>query len=167
MKTLIYFKGNFETLTEVRQYYYNLAKLHHPDHGGNTATMQEINNEYEYLTDQVLQGNIYKEWTPAGKKHETEVGADLVNIINEILKYNLPGCIVEICGNWTWISGNTRPVKETLKNLGFKFSAGKLAWYWHPEGYSKKSGKKFDLSQIRNLWGSENVEIKDRNIYIS
>ena len=37
------------TLEEVKRKYKELAMLHHPDRGGNTATMQEINLEYEEI----------------------------------------------------------------------------------------------------------------------
>ena len=35
------------TLEELKKQYTDLAKLHHPDRGGNNETMQEINLEYE------------------------------------------------------------------------------------------------------------------------
>ena len=37
------------SLEDVKRKYKELAMLHHPDRGGNTATMQEINNEYEEI----------------------------------------------------------------------------------------------------------------------
>ena len=40
---------NCHTLEEVKRKYKELAMLHHPDRGGNTATMQEINLEYEEI----------------------------------------------------------------------------------------------------------------------
>lgn len=34
------------TLDELKKEYRRLAMIHHPDHGGDTATMQAINGEY-------------------------------------------------------------------------------------------------------------------------
>lgn len=44
MKT--YFE-NVTTLDELKREYKRLAKLHHPDVGGDTATMQQINAEHD------------------------------------------------------------------------------------------------------------------------
>jgi curved DNA-binding protein CbpA len=167
MKTLQYFQGIFETLQEVRQVYYKLAMLHHPDRGGNTAIMQTINDEYEYLTKLILSGQSYKTWSNEYKETEYQASEDLMNIINDLMRYSMPGIIIEICGNWIWASGNTRPAKEDLKNIGFRFSANKLAWYWHPEGYKKRSGKLFSIDQIRNLWGSKVINVNTELSYIS
>lgn len=40
---------NCTTLEELGQEYHQLAMLHHPDKGGDTATMQAINAEFEML----------------------------------------------------------------------------------------------------------------------
>ena len=45
---------NCHTLEEVKRKYKELAMLHHPDRGGNTATMQEINLEYEEIQKEPL-----------------------------------------------------------------------------------------------------------------
>lgn len=41
-----YFAG-CRTLDELKKEYRRFAMKHHPDHGGDTATMQAINAEYE------------------------------------------------------------------------------------------------------------------------
>lgn len=38
---------NCRTLDELKKEYRRLAMLNHPDHGGDTATMQAINSEYD------------------------------------------------------------------------------------------------------------------------
>lgn len=45
---MIYFKG-ISTLEELKKQWRVLAMQHHPDVGGNTETMQAINNEYDVL----------------------------------------------------------------------------------------------------------------------
>ena len=44
----MYFK-NIESIEDLKQQYKKLAMENHPDKGGNTETMQAINNEYEQL----------------------------------------------------------------------------------------------------------------------
>ena len=41
------FFENVTTLEELKREYRRLAFAYHPDCGGDTATMQQINNEYE------------------------------------------------------------------------------------------------------------------------
>ena len=40
---------NVSTIEELRKRYRELLKKHHPDNGGDLATMQEINAEYNSL----------------------------------------------------------------------------------------------------------------------
>lgn len=40
---------NIATLDDLKKAYRHLAMIHHPDIGGDTATMQEINAEYDRL----------------------------------------------------------------------------------------------------------------------
>lgn len=41
---------NCHTAEEAKRIYRQLAMLHHPDHGGSTAVMQDINAEYSAFT---------------------------------------------------------------------------------------------------------------------
>lgn len=44
-----WFTSNINTMKELRREYRRLAKLHHPDTGGNTEDMKQINAEYDAL----------------------------------------------------------------------------------------------------------------------
>src|SRR5258708_38115396 len=96
----------FEGLTEenlIKAKYKELAKTHHPDRGGRVETMKEVNRQYE----SVLTGLYQK----AGKRI-TEIDelfkTDL--LIREKLTaiLSLDGLIIEICGNWLLIKGQTK-----------------------------------------------------------
>lgn len=49
MKKYKWFDPRPCTLDEGAKMYRELASKHHPDHGGNTSDMQEINNEWDEL----------------------------------------------------------------------------------------------------------------------
>ena len=70
---------------------------------------------------------------------------------------NLPGIKIEIIGNWIWVTGNTYPHRQSLKELKFRFSKSKTAWYFHTADYKKNNNKTFTMDQIRDLFGSETV----------
>jgi curved DNA-binding protein CbpA len=166
MPKFVFFIGTFVNLSEVRLAYYTLAKTHHPDVGGDTETMKLINIEYEKLSALVLSSPVYAEYSQSGKDREMNVGKEVQEVINKIITIKMPGCTIEVLGNWVWVSGNTRPIKDALKFHGFFFSKNKLSWYWHPDDYKKNNGKKYDLDQIRTMWPSKKFDDTDRTNYL-
>ena len=75
---------------------------------------------------------------------------------------HLSDITIEIIGNWIWISGNTYQYRKELKEMGFKFAGQKKCWYWHSETFRKKSRKKLSMNDIRNYYGSTEVETEGR-----
>jgi hypothetical protein len=115
-----------KTLDELRSMYRKLALLHHPDRGGSTSDMQEINNEYDILSKRLIHSNTV--FSKCRKSWEEFVSSEIREKLNDIIF--LEDIIIEIIGSWIWVTGNTRAVKDQLKVHGFKFSPNKLAWYW-------------------------------------
>jgi hypothetical protein len=72
---------------------------------------------------------------------------------------NMLGVVIEICGYWVWLSGNTYPHKESISKLGFKFSGAKKSWYWSPtiNDTKLKRGSK-SMKQIRKDYGSKIIQ---------
>ncbi len=143
--------GQF-TLADIKQTYRKLASANHPDKGGNTETMQLINTAFAELckyfeTNQTLDIN---------QEQETAQNFDFSFL--DILK-TMHGVIIEVCGYWVWLSGNTYPHKETISNLGFKFSGAKKSWYWSPtiSITNYKRGSK-SMKQIRKDYGSQIIQ---------
>lgn len=153
------------TLEELKEQYRRLALRNHPDLGSSTKAMQEINAEYEALfnrlknTHRAASGETY-----TTKEETSEKASDFVDIINALI--NLDGLIIEVCGRWLWISGNTKPHRAKLKELHFRWSQNKSAWYYHTEAYRKRSSKNLTLDEIRTLYGSETVKPDANNTYI-
>ena len=162
MKNLKWF-ANCKTAEDCKAEYRKLAMKHHPDRGGDTRIMQEINAEYERAWD--LLKNVHKSTRPDGPETYTaaeptkETAADFIEIINELFK--LDGLEIELCGRWLWIGGNTMVHKDQLKKLGCKWSKNKLKWSWHfPEDAAMKyKGKKaWSMAQIRMQFGSDEIK---------
>ena len=139
------------SLEELKAEYRRLVKIHHPDHGGDTATMQKINAEYKDAFEFLK----IKHNDAADEYHQTtEAPEEFLAIIEALLK--LDGLEVELCGSWLWIGGNTRENKEALKVAGCRWSNNKKLWYWRHEedGRSWSRGKK-TMNQIRSKYGSQ------------
>ena len=139
------------TLDELKKEYRRLAMIHHPDHGGDTATMQAINGEYsEAFARLKNQHNA-----AADEAHQTtETPEEFITIISQLLRF--PGLIVELCGSWLWITGETYAIKDQLKAAGCRWSSSKKAWYWHhPEEGSRWHKGTATMSDIRTKYGSQ------------
>ena len=144
------------TLIDIKQLYRRLASINHPDKGGNTETMQLINTAFAELckyfeTNQTLDIN---------EEHEQNANFDFSFL--DSLK-TMSGVIIEVCGYWVWLSGNTYPYKEAISNLGFKFSGAKKSWYWSPtiDTTSFKRGSK-SMKNIRKEFGSTIIQSESK-----
>jgi hypothetical protein len=142
------------TLDEARKLYYKLAKVYHPDCGGKKEDFQTLQNEFE-------------KFKPSKEKYEGEFKSwqarPYMDIVEQLMK--IRGIIITICGSWIWISGNTKPVKDQIKDIktedtGYKsgFSKNKKQWYFSPVGYRKFSKKSLSFAEIKNLYGAEELE---------
>ena len=52
--------------------------------------------------------------------------------------------------------------RKEIKEIGFKWGSQKKAWYWHSEEYIKKSHRNLSMDEIRNYYGSTEVETEGR-----
>ena len=149
--------NNPTTLEELKKEYKKLCMAHHPDLGGDTSDMQEINSQYETLFEKLK--NVHKNSQGETYTKETEETPEqFKEIINTLIHLN--GIEIEICGSWIWLTGNTKEHKEILKNLKFRYASKKKAWYYHTEPYHKR-GKELTLAEIRDRFGSQRYNHTD------
>ena len=147
-----WFKGLI-TPDEIKCHYRKLAFEFHPDRGGETEVMQEINNAYH----EVLSTLDNKEFNERTYRYDFTNEDELIQKINLVIR--LEGVEVEICGVWVWITGDTYPHREYLKECEFKYARKKRAWYYHNmKFYRKRSKGHWSMNDIRSAWGSKKVE---------
>ena len=157
-----YFK-DVHTQEELKAAYRKLAKQYHPDLNPDTDTtaiMKEINAEYEYLFARV--GNTFR--NSKGEtytKTTTETAEDFINIINMIIRFK--GIEIELIGSWLWVTGDTKPYKDTLKELGFKWASKKSAWCWHQDEWKRRRSNK-SLAEIRMTYGSQVFKARENEV---
>lgn len=145
------------TLEELKRVYKKLALKYHPDMGGTDKEMAQINNEYEALFDKLKNTHKNKEGEYY-QKETTETPQEWQAIIHKLLTLKMENVSIEVIGAFLWVSGNTKPYKEELKALNMKWSNNKKSWYLAPDGYKKRSKKKYNMSDIRNMYGSQVVK---------
>ena len=147
------FFSNCNSLEEVKRRYKELAMLHHPDRGGDTATMQEINNEDE----SICKNPIFN--FSAQSEQDQEEFIRYPEIINQVI--GLQGIIIELIGNWIWLSGNTYPFRGRLKEIGFYFASKKVMWYFRPPEYKSSNKAPKTIEYIRAKYGSDTVNFNN------
>lgn len=149
--------NNPKSLEDLKKQYKKLACKHHPDvNGGSESDMKSINVEYDSLFANLKNVHQAADGTTYTAKTETEeTPEEFRDIIDALIK--LEGIKIEICGSWLWITGNTYPHRKALKELHFRFSKSKTAWYYHTADYRKTNKKQYTLDEIRDLYGSKTL----------
>lgn len=160
---------NCNTPDEIKSEYRRLAMKHHPDRGGDTATMQDINAAY-HAALKGSDGRTYKssesQQRSSGRaeytyRYNQTAEEQLMNKLIEIIKA-LPATAditITVVGMWLWVRGDTRPQKETLKAAKFWWNRQREAWNWHPEGYASRFNKNVSIEEI--LEGGTEVPVEN------
>lgn len=140
-----------KTLKEVKTRYHKLTKENHPDVGGDTATMQEINAQYKEAVKWIAEHGEGHDRQDAAREVPEEFVAAVAAVVN------LEGIVLELVGAWIWASGNTRAHKDKLKAAGYRWASKKAAWYWRPEWAAVGRASKMTLDEIKDKYGSERI----------
>ncbi len=160
--------NNVNTLEELRKQYKELLKKFHPDNpNGSTEATQEVNAEYDKLF-KVLKDRHEHNTKQTGNnnksnydnmKYDFSEDEKLREVLQAII--HLSDITIEVCGSWIWISGNTYNHRGELKEHGFKFASKKKQWYWHSEAFKKKGKKTLSMNDIRNYYGSTEIQTEE------
>ena len=149
MTTKTYFT-NCTTLEELKKEYRKLAMANNPDRGGDAEIFKAVVNEYHKLFETLK--DVHK--TKEGKtyrKATNEKPNDFIDLINVLLK--MDGIHIEVIGCFVWVSGNTKPHKDGLKALKFRWHTEKKCWYKAPDDYVRRGKTKYTMSEIRDMYG--------------
>lgn len=150
--------SNCRTAEQLKAAYKTLILKNHPDNGGDPEICKAINAEFDEAWKRLKNIHTDKD----GKFYEketTETAGEFMDLINKLVR--MAGVIVEMCGSWIWLTGNTKEHREEIKALGFKWSKNKAAWYYHKEPYFKRSKRSVSLDDIRLMYGSRTFEAAD------
>ena len=157
-QALAIIKPEDNTKEALKQAYRKAAIKHHPDHGGDPEIMKIVNSAYDLLQE------YFHKWSMT----DAEEAANDVPLTETLSKLwdrikTFPGIKGELIGTWLWVTGDTYTHREVLKELKFKFSRKKSAWYYHEGTFFKRQKKDMDLDQIRSKYGSADLDKKELN----
>ena len=144
----------YKSMQDLKQAYYKLCKELHSDIGGNDEDMKILNNEYEYLFNKVQDAvDSDRGFSTTEEKRKEYVGK-FIDIVKVLL--TMDKLIIDIVGEWLWVYGETREVKDKLKELGFKWSGAKKKWYYADYlGKKKHSSSRKKYDDIIEQYGRE------------
>jgi curved DNA-binding protein CbpA len=158
------FFSKCKTIEALKKLYKELAMKWHPDRpGGDEETMKSVNAEYDKMFDRVKdihEGKDGKTWEAFGEKKTNETSWMFRDILDKLIKMH--GIVIEICGTWLWLTGNTWSYHERLSELGCEWSKSKKAWYWSwGLGEKGKRRSRYSLDNIRQIFGSVQIDTDD------
>ncbi|MDD4330172.1 MAG: hypothetical protein PHD79_09475 [Aliarcobacter sp.] len=133
-------------INEAKKVYKTLAKKLHPDVGGSEEEFKILNSVYnDFIENKIYFSNDFK------------IDLDLEKIISQILHFE--NITIELVGSWIWLSGDTKEIKDKLKELSFKWASKKKMWYYG-EMKGKSHGEK-SLDEIKDKYGSKTFKKKE------
>ena len=127
----------------LKNIYRLLCRKHHPDRGGNTETMQQINWAYEYILK-----NMDKQ-DNSEKARINNLSEEGQKIFEQLLTFE--GLEILIVGSWLWVKGDTKTYKDTLKELGLYWHVKKQMWAY--AGSKTTSRGNIDFDKIIDVYG--------------
>lgn len=147
-------------LGELKRAYYRLAQKYHPDHGGDLETMKRINTEYAEAVERLKRQHRSEaaadqtSGQASGFDWEAESAEEFIEIVTQL--FRLKGLVIELCGRWLWISGDTFKHRAALAACGCRWASQKKVWYWYPSNEEpRKKHKPWEPERIRERYGSQ------------
>lgn len=134
-------------INEAKKIYKQLAKKLHPDVGGSNELFKMLNKIY----NDILENKIYF-------SNESKIDLELEKIISQILHYE--NIVIEVIGSWIWLSGDTKQIKDTLKEIGFKWARTKKLWFYGE--MKRRNPKEQNIEDIKAKYGCQTVKTKQQ-----
>ena len=138
---------NIENLAEAKKIYKKLAKKLHPDIGGTNEEFKILGIVYNFI----IENKIFF-------TNESKINIDIEKIITKILHFE--DIIIEVVGSWIWLSGDTIEIKESLKEIGFKWSSKRKQWYFTNNTNKRFSKSNKSMEQLKNKYGCKTINTK-------
>jgi hypothetical protein len=139
------FKG-IEGINEAKKIYKQLAKKLHPDVGGSDELFKMLNSIYT----NIIQNKIYF-------TNEFKFDLEIEKVISQLLHYE--NILIEVVGSWIWLSGDTKEIKDKLKELNFKWASKKKMWFYG-EMKGRNPNEK-SMEDIKSKYGCETVRTRE------
>jgi len=154
------------TVEKIKATWRRLAKQYHPDLGGDTRVMQDVNNQYHEALQAKHKTTSYDKETKKERTYyyDKDIEQAVMNKILELLGMRMDNVNVMLLGTWVWITGDTKPYKSKLGKEGAKcrWHKTKQAWYWRSQKNKCYRSSNAPLSQIAAMYGCKTFEAREQ-----
>lgn len=163
-----WFNANeIKDLNSLRSAYKKLLVRYHPDNNieDTTADMQEINAEYASLFQRLKNGFEHSDhYNRATNRQKQNYSWEKDKQIREIILAlsKMEGLIIEICGVWIYVRGNTKQYRQELRALGLTWNRQKECWIIHFDDYYRHGQQSMSMNYIREKYGSVFVKSAEK-----
>lgn len=157
-----YFDGCV-TNADVKARFREWCKKLHPDCGGSAVEFSAMKDEYEIAFENCKRVNRAKDGTTY-ERDTNETAADYMKAYEAIMRF--ADLVIELCGTWLWVGGNTKEHKNELKAAGFRWNSKKGKWSWCSDddlARMKARGwhTNWTMEQIYNTYGREKLATEE------
>lgn len=142
-------------IEEIKRQYLALCKKYHPDLGGSVEDMAQINAEFDFLSrthSHIHEGKDGGTYEKYDEENQTVPG-DFMDLISHLV--TIKNITIELVGCFVWVSGETYPVKDTLKEYGLKYSGKHKKWYFAPVQRKHKWVSNLGYDDIKSIYGCQ------------
>lgn len=141
--TMKYFE-TIQTLEDLKKAYRKLIFKLHPDKGGSEEEFKTMKSEYDVMFVKLQKGST-------NSKEKNENIDQYKDLIEQLIHF--PNLDIDIVGTWVWVSGETKPIKEDLKKVGFHYSGKHYKWFYNGEEQKVNRRNKKTYDQIKEEYG--------------
>lgn len=159
--------NEIKDLNSLRSTYKKFLIKYHPDNNAEdtTADMQEINEEYALMFERLKNGFEHSEhYDRATDRQKQNYRWEKDKQIREMIiaLSRLEGLIIEICGVWIYVRGNTKQHRQELRALGLTWNRQKECWIIHFDDYYRHGQQSMSMNYIREKYGSVFVKSAEK-----
>ena len=146
---------NETTRNLIKTMYRKACSKYHPDrNAAGLEMMKLINLAFESLGNFINGGEFDYSVNEDASSMNKNMSDEMNMALNAVIGL---GLTIEICGSWIWVSGDTKPHRELLKEAGYRFAPKKLMWSFCG-GKRTSSRGKYSMDDIRVRHGSVYVK---------
>ena len=72
-----------------------------------------------------------------------------------------PGLRFDVVGSWIWADSSHKWL-HTLEKLGFRWSANRCKYYWHPQGDTSRRNRRASYEEIYQKYNGTSYQTRNR-----
>ena len=149
------------TLEGLKKAFKAYALKYHPDRNPGFEELMKLGNAANDLLKETAYLWTKEEYHQAEESKVNPIDEEIARIYEQVKFF--PGITITLSGVWLWITGNTKPLKDEFKKMGFMWCPKKCAWSWKPQDYKRKfRHEAWSFDRIYGKYGKQEMQTEER-----